>query len=458
MSAAITAAGVAVVGGAIVANDQAQRAKGEANKLKSATKKAAEAGIAVEEKQLEEQQYQFDKQMAEYQRKQQLLEQQFAQTQQQLAPYIQSGTGALYEMNALLGLAAPQPVTYNMQRGPTGQFEVVQQPTVQRPSPALGVGGAAPTTPTGGQLGILSQGVAPIRRKSEEMTPINQRATDIMAELNKGGLSLASSQWDKVKSFGEKDTRATAAKLYQQVKAAMPTATEDEVHAEFKRRAAVLPGYSTETGVAPQGTREAAAQAGMQAAQPMAQTQASPYAGMTGQEAQAQAIERIAQSPLLAELTRQGEEAILQNRAATGGLRGGNTQGALAQFRPAMLQAEIDKYYGRLAGLSGVGQQSILSAPTMGMAGGYPTQYPMSSNLSGLYSNLAGAAGIQPSASSQGGVNQALIGGIGQLAGAGLGYLANRPQTPAPQTNLTASGQLMPNTMTSGNFWSRPPG
>ena len=432
MSAAIAAAGVAVVGGAIVANDQAQRAKGEANKLRSATKNAAKSGIAIEEKQLEEQQYQFDKQMAEYQRKQQLLEQQFAQTQQQLAPYIQSGAGALYEMNAILGLAAPKPVTYNMQRGLNGQYEVTQQPTVQRPSPAgslIDTNYAAPTTPTSGNLGILSQSIAPIRRKSEELTPINQRSADVMAELDKGGLSLASGQWDKIKSVGEHSTRATAAKLYQQIKANMPNATEDEVHREFKKRAAALPEYSD------------AAQGGLQPArqsvQPEQQQPVSPYAGLTGQEAQAQAIEKIAQSPLLAELTRQGEEAILQNKAATGGLRGGNTQGALAQFRPAMLQAEIDKYYGRLAGLSGVGQQSILSSPAMGQAGGYPSQYPTSSSLPGLYGNLAGAAGIQPSAASQGGVNQALISGIGQLAGAGLGYYANRPQTPAPQPTTT---------------------
>ena len=238
----IVAAAASIAAGAMQANDQAQRAKGEANKLRSAQKKAAESGIAIEEKQLEEQQYQFDKQMAEYQRKQQLLEQQFAQTQQQLAPYIQSGAGALYEMNAILGLAAPKPVTYNMQKGLNGQYEVTQ-----RPSPAgslIDTNYAAPTTPTSGNLGILSQSVAPIRRKSEELTPINQRSADVMAELDKGGLSLASGQWDKIKSVGEHSTRATAAKLYQQIKANMPNATEDEVHREFKKRAATLPEYS----------------------------------------------------------------------------------------------------------------------------------------------------------------------------------------------------------------------
>lgn len=438
MSAAITAAGVAVVGGAIVANDQAQRAKGQANKMQSAAKK----GIAVEEQQLEEQKYQFDAQMAEYQRKQALLEQQFANTQAQLAPYIQSGTGALFEMNALLGLAAPQQTTYQMQKSPTtGQYQVTQQPAVQRPSPALQVGGAAPTTPAAGRMGILSQTVAPITRAGEMPQAASQRAADVAAELSKGGRSLSSKAWQTATKMpsGEFGTRATAAKLFQEVQGMMPEATAQEVMEETQRRALTLP----ETGAA---AGQMAGQ-GMQPAGPV-----SPYAGMTGQEAQAAAIERIAQSPLLAELTRQGEEAMLQQRAATGGLRGGNVQAALAQFRPQMLQAEIDKYYNRLAGMSGVGQQSILSAPTMGQAAGYPTQYP-TSNLGQLY---AGMGAIQPEG--QGAVNQALIGGIGQLAGAGLGYLANRPQTPQATTNLTASGNLMPNVSTTGNFWSRPPG
>ncbi|OBQ32118.1 MAG: hypothetical protein AN487_22985, partial [Anabaena sp. CRKS33] len=60
--------------------------------------------------------------------------------------------------------------------------------------------------------------------------------------------------------------------------------------------------------------------------------------GLQGAEAQQQAITDIEQSPLLQAMMRQGEEAMLQNASATGGLRGGNLQGALAQFRPQMLQ------------------------------------------------------------------------------------------------------------------------
>lgn len=452
MSTALVAAGVAVVGGAVVANDQAQRAKGEANKMRSAQKKAAESGIEFEQQQLDEQKYQFDQSMAEYNRKQALLEQQFAQTQRLIAPYITSGQGALYEMNALMGLAAPQQVTYNMQANPqTGQFEVTQQPTVQRPSPALGVGGAAPTTPTGGQLGILSQGVAPVRTGRGVLSgPASDFGAQIAAELNKGGIRMS----DMKRWAGVSDTnpKKQAAVILSQTMAEMPNASSAEIH-----EAALQKAYAVGAMTPQQAGQAAAAESPI--AQQKIETQVNPYAGMTGEQAQQTAIQRISESPLLAELTKQGEEAILQRSAATGGLRGGNVQGALAQFRPQMLQAEIDKYYNRLAGLSGTGQQSILSSPTMGQAGGYPTQYP-TSNLGSYYSSLAAAGGIQPSAESQGGVNQALIGGLSQGIGAGLGYYANMPKTGTgtTTTNYTASGQLMPNTTTSGNFWSRPPG
>lgn len=418
----VVAAGASIVAGAIQSNDAAQRAKGEANKIKDAQKKAAESGIAIEEKQLAEQQYQFDQQMAEYQRKQALLEQQFNQTQQLLQPYIQSGTGALYEMNALMGLAAPQPVTYNMQKSPTtGQYEVVQQPTAQRPSPALRTGGPAPTTPTGGNLGILSQGVAPVRTGRGVLSgPASDEAAAVLAEFDKGGLSLSSKRWALAQPGAS--PRKQAADILQQTMAEMPNATDAEIVDAAKQKAMGIGAMTPQ-----QAGQAAAAQSPV--AQQQIPTQVNPYAGMTGEQAQQTAIQKISESPLLAELTKQGEEAILQRSAATGGLRGGNIQGALAQYRPAMLQNEIDKYYSRLAQMSGVGQQSILSSPTMGQAGGYPTQYPVSSNLGNLYGNLALSQGIQPSAASQGGATQAITSGIGQIGSAVLGYYANKPQT-----------------------------
>lgn len=92
--------------------------------------------------------------------------------------------------------------------------------------------------------------------------------------------------------------------------------------------------------------------------------------GLQGAEAQQQAIAGVEQSPLLQAMTRQGEEAMLQNASATGGLRGGNLQGALAQFRPQMLQDALDRQYQRLGGLTALGQQSAAGVGTAGIQTG----------------------------------------------------------------------------------------
>lgn len=83
--------------------------------------------------------------------------------------------------------------------------------------------------------------------------------------------------------------------------------------------------------------------------------QQSALAGLEGPEAQRAAIANLEANPEFQAIARQGEEAILANAAATGGLRGGNVQATLAQFRPALLQEYIDQQYSRLGGLSGQG-------------------------------------------------------------------------------------------------------
>lgn len=82
---------------------------------------------------------------------------------------------------------------------------------------------------------------------------------------------------------------------------------------------------------------------------------------------QEQAIAAQENSPFFQALARQGEDAILQNASATGGLRGGNTQGALAQFRPALLNQFIADQYNRLGGLTQLGQNSAAGVGSAGM-------------------------------------------------------------------------------------------
>jgi len=90
--------------------------------------------------------------------------------------------------------------------------------------------------------------------------------------------------------------------------------------------------------------------------------------GMFGAEAQQQAINKIEQSPLYLEQVRQGENAILQQASATGGLRGGNIQAALAQFRPAVLSQMIENQYSKLGGMAEFGGQAAQNLATMGQA------------------------------------------------------------------------------------------
>lgn len=80
--------------------------------------------------------------------------------------------------------------------------------------------------------------------------------------------------------------------------------------------------------------------------------------GLNGPDKQKAAIEMIKESPEFATLTQQGEEGLLQNASATGGVRGGNTAGALAQFRPQLLSQLIESKFGKLGAITGLGQAS----------------------------------------------------------------------------------------------------
>jgi hypothetical protein len=82
---------------------------------------------------------------------------------------------------------------------------------------------------------------------------------------------------------------------------------------------------------------------------------------------QAAAISALEASPQFQALTQQGENAILQNASATGNLRGGNVQGALAQFRPQILSQLIDQQFSRLGGITQLGQNSAVGVGNAGL-------------------------------------------------------------------------------------------
>jgi hypothetical protein len=89
--------------------------------------------------------------------------------------------------------------------------------------------------------------------------------------------------------------------------------------------------------------------------------------GLNGNDQQQQAINGIKTSSQFNELNAQGQNAILQNASATGGLRGGNVQGALAQFSPQLLNQMINDQYTKLGGMTSLGQNAAAMQGNAGM-------------------------------------------------------------------------------------------
>ena len=134
--------------------------------------------------------------------------------------------------------------------------------------------------------------------------------------------------------------------------------------------------------------------------------------GLKGPEAEQAAIAAIASSPQLQALAQQGEEAILQRASATGGLRGGNVQAALAQFRPQLLQQLIEQRYAGLGGLTSIGQASAAGQAAQGMTFG--------TNVANSLANAAAAraGGVI----SQGGAQRQAFGDLMQIGGMVAGF------------------------------------
>lgn len=147
--------------------------------------------------------------------------------------------------------------------------------------------------------------------------------------------------------------------------------------------------------------------------------------GLAGPEAQQAYVSQQEQSPIFQSLASQGENAILQNASATGGLRGGNVQGALAQFRPALLNQFLSQQYDRLGGMTALGQNSASGVGTAGM---------QSANA---ISGLMGEAGAARAGAALG-VGQALSGPFNLLSTLG-GMSASKSMgyPPPPQNPLT---------------------
>jgi hypothetical protein len=140
-------------------------------------------------------------------------------------------------------------------------------------------------------------------------------------------------------------------------------AAEDAAAAQGAREEQGLRRYE-EAGQAAQEGMQPYQQAGTNALQ-MQQA----LSGALGPQAQAQAYAALQQSPMFASMLQQGETSLLQNASATGGLRGGNTQQALATMGPQLLQALAQQQFGQLGSLSGMGLSAAGQAGQFGLAG-----------------------------------------------------------------------------------------
>ena len=80
--------------------------------------------------------------------------------------------------------------------------------------------------------------------------------------------------------------------------------------------------------------------------------------GLNGADKQQAAIAAQKSSPLYQSLFNNGQETLLQNAAATGGLRGGNTQVALADFGRDTLSQVIQNQLAQLGGVASLGENA----------------------------------------------------------------------------------------------------
>lgn len=143
--------------------------------------------------------------------------------------------------------------------------------------------------------------------------------------------------------------------------------------------------------------------------------------GLNGFDKQQSAISDIERSPLLQSMYKQAENAILQNASATGGLRGGNIQSALADNRMNILAQAVQGQMQNLSGLTSLGQNAAAGVGNQGMN--------MAGNIGLLNQNIGQAQAGERLTSGQ--LNRQILGagiqGLSAMFGSGSagGFLSN---------------------------------
>lgn len=365
----------------------------------NAASKAAKAQTAANTQATAESERQFNAQMAQYQAEQEAALQRYYSTQSALSPYTQTGTSALLQQRALLGL---DPDRQAMIDQANAEYE--------RAVAAARSSGQTQTTST--QTGS---------------TPIiaGYGATQQTSEAKQVAL-------DAIKKYENENPDAWINKNKSEVLKGM--------YASLDALSAQEAAAPAQEAAAATAQNEASYNAAVSEAE-AARQKAIDYANSlpSGSDAQKAAIAAIEQGSEFTTLAKQGEDAILSNASATGGLRGGNTQGALAQFRPSLLNSLINQQYERLGQLSGMGESAILGSSGYS---GASTSYPSGQNTINTILNQgsinAGNALAQGNAWSS--IPSAFAAGLGAYGAMG-GFGSS---TYNRGTNNSTSGLTMP--------------
>lgn len=144
--------------------------------------------------------------------------------------------------------------------------------------------------------------------------------------------------------------------------------------------------------------------------------------GLLGPEAQQQAFQQYTESPGQAFLRQRGEQALLRNASATGGLGGGNILSALQQQGIGFAQQDLQNQLARLSGLSEAGRGAVGSQAALGAQSASNVASLMGQAGQARASGILGAQ--QANQQLLGQVGGALIGGA-----AGSGMLGSQMQT-----------------------------
>jgi hypothetical protein len=250
-----------------------------------------------------------------------------------------------------------------------------------------------------------------------------------LAGIAVGGATLISANQQSKAAQSAAQTQAQAAVQGTEASVRAAELGIEEQRRQFDKVQELLRPYTQAGTTALEGLSPFAA-AGAPALQ-----QQQAFLGLQGPEAERAAIERIQGSPTFQALQQQGENALLQSASATGGLRGGNIQGALAQFRPALLSSLIDQQYGRLGGLTALGAETTGNLARLGQSSAAGTGAAAQTSGTAISNLLAQqgastAAGLQQQGAAMAGgqlaqgrafgaIPSAISGGLGLFSGLG---------------------------------------